>query len=111
MNHVHDIQHHSPNQKTLSAYIVGFVLSVLLTLSAFALVKWHLLPQQGLYISLSLLAIMQLVVQAVCFLRLNAHSEGRENLFPFLFTILIICILVSGSLWIMYNLNYNMMMG
>ena len=97
-------------QKTLKAYVVGFVLCIILTLIAFGLVQAHTLSDTNLYLSLAGLAIVQLFVQSVCFLTLNSSSpEGRWNLFPFLFTLLIIAILVSGSLWIMYNLNYNMM--
>ena len=40
---------------------------------------------------------------------MNTASEERWNLIAFLFTLLIIGIVVVGSLWIMYNLNINMM--
>ncbi len=55
-----------------------------------------------------ILAISQLLVQSYCFLRLNTRSENTWNTMPFLFTIFIIAVLVGGSVWIMYNLNYNM---
>jgi len=45
----------------------------------------------------------------VCFLHMNTSSEDRWNLVAFVFTVLIIAILVVGSIWIMWNLNYNMM--
>lgn len=98
----------SASQKSLRLYVVGFTLSLLFTLMAFGLVEWRLFIDTHLYIALALLAIAQLLVQSVCFLGLNTHSESRWNVMPFLFTILIIAILVSGTLWIMYNLNYNM---
>ncbi len=96
-------------QKTFRAYAIGLVLCVILTLAAFGLVEYRCFSNEYLYISLAVLAIIQLFVQSACFLRLNASPEGRWNLMPFLFAILIVAILVSGSLWIMYNLNYNMM--
>lgn len=99
----------SSGQKTLKAYVIGLALSLVLTLMAFGLVQVRLLTNVNLYIALSALAITQLIVQSVCFLRLNASAQGRWNLLPFLFAILIIAILVGGSLWIMYNLNYYMM--
>jgi cytochrome o ubiquinol oxidase operon protein cyoD len=67
-----------------------------------------LLSDINLAISLSILAIMQLLVQCICFLRLNTSKTGRWNVLPFLFTIFIIAIFIGGSLWIMVNLNYNM---
>ena len=99
---------HGMKPKTLAAYITGLVLCLLLTMTAFVLVANHLLPTNEIYISLAILAVIQLIIQSVCFLRLNAGPDGRWNLMPFLFAIFIVGVLVSGSLWIMYNLNYNM---
>lgn len=109
-HHDHDIQAHSAgtSAKTLTAYVTGLVLCILLTLVAFAAVEYRFVDGAALYIGLSVLAIAQLIVQVVCFLRLNASPEGQWNLMPFLMAILIIVILVGGSLWIMYNLNANM---
>ena len=108
-HHEVDTLNSGTGQKTLSAYIIGLVLCTILTLVAFALVDKHLLDPEGLYITLAALALVQLVVQVICFLRLNASAEGRWNLMPFLFTIFVVVVVVGGSLWIMYNLNYNMM--
>lgn len=110
MSEQHDAQsEYGASPKTLSSYLTGFILCVLLTLLAFASVQWKWLSGGPLFAALSSLAIAQLIVQSLCFLRLNSSPEGRWNLFPFLFTALIISILVGGSLWIMYNLNYNML--
>lgn len=96
-------------RKSLRAYIIGFVLSLLLTAGSFDLVKAHALPSAFIYVGLVILAIVQLFVQVTCFLRLNASKEGRWDLMPFIFTIFIVLVLVFGSVWIMLNLNYNMM--
>lgn len=96
------------SKKTLTSYITGLVGSLLLTLAAFGIVDKKLMSDVHLYITLSALAIAQLIVQVICFLRLNASAEGRWNLMPFLFAIVIIFFLAGGTLWIMYNLNYNM---
>lgn len=95
--------------KSLKIYAVGFLMSLMLTLIAFALAGWHLMPMMPLYFCLMLLAVVQLSVQVICFLRLNAGAQGRWNLMAFLFTVLIVLVIVIGSLWIMFNLNYNMM--
>jgi cytochrome o ubiquinol oxidase subunit IV len=95
-------------KKTLFSYSLGFILCILLTVVAFGLVQFHLLPQSKLGLALMGLAVIQFLVQAVCFLRLNSNKEGLWNLLPFLFIILIIFIIVAGSLWVMQNLNYNM---
>jgi cytochrome o ubiquinol oxidase subunit IV len=95
-------------QKTLSSCITGFALSMILTIMAFMVVAEHHWSAKTMYISLTVLAVAQLLVQVVFFLRMNNSKEGRWNLMPFLFTIVIISVVVGGSLWIMYNLNYNM---
>lgn len=93
---------------TLLAYITGLVLSFFLTLAAFLLVGKQLLSNTSLFIAVAVLALLQFFVQAIFFLRLNADPEGRWNLYPFIFAIFVVIVLVAGSLWIMYNLNLNM---
>ena len=97
------------NQKTLSGYVTGLMLCLVLTFAAFGLVQGQYFNAVQTDSLIAGLAIVQLIVQCVFFLRLNMGEEGRWNLLPFIFAILIIAILVGGSLWIMVNLNYNMM--
>jgi cytochrome o ubiquinol oxidase operon protein cyoD len=105
--------------KTLKAYVVGLILCLVLTFASFGL-AWmhfdkseaasaHLFSYGGIIITLMLLAVIQLFVQVVCFLRLNGSRDGRWELMPFLFTIFIVLVIAGGSLWIMWNLNYYMM--
>jgi cytochrome o ubiquinol oxidase operon protein cyoD len=54
-------------------------------------------------------ALVQVVVHLVFFLHMNGSSDQRWNLMAFLFTLLIVAVLVGGSIWIMYHLNHNMM--
>lgn len=96
-------------RKTLKSYLFGFVLSLILTFASFAVVGKRLFTDVHMYIALAVLAILQLFVQVVFFLRVNTSPEGRWNLMSFLFTLLIILVIVTGSFWIMWNLNYNMM--
>ncbi len=95
--------------KTFTAYIVGFLGSLFLTMIAFFVVANHTVSNESLYWIISLLAIAQLYVQVVFFLRVNAGQQARLNLLTFIFTILIIVVVLAGSIWIMYNLNVNMM--
>lgn len=96
-------------RKSLTTYLIGFVLCLVLTFIAFAIVGKDSLSKEFLYLTVSVLAILQLIVQVICFLRLNASEGARWNLISFLFTALITFVIVGGSLWIMWNLNYNMM--
>ena len=96
------------NTNILVSYTVGFVLSAIFIFVAYALVHNHWLVGNSLYIGLSVLALLQLTVQSIFFLRLGSDVDRRWNTINYLFTLLIVLIVVSGSLWIMYNLNYNM---
>ncbi|MFZ2316120.1 MAG: cytochrome o ubiquinol oxidase subunit IV [Gammaproteobacteria bacterium] len=108
MAHLDTHVENTSGQKTLSGYLIGFGLCIILTIASFGLVVKQVLTETNLYIALSVLAVIQLIVQSVFFIRLNASKEGQWNLLPFLFILLIIGILVGGSLWIMYNLDFNM---
>lgn len=96
-------------KKSFTAYMMGFLGSLFLTIIAFYAVANRIVGDVHLYILISLLAVIQLYVQVIFFLRVNTNQESRFNLLAFLFTILIIVVVLSGSLWIMYNLNVNMM--
>lgn len=103
------MENYGTSPKTLSAYVTGLFLSLILTCAAFFVVYKHALSTSSLYITVTVLAVLQFCVQSLCFLRLNAGPEGRWNLYPFLFAIFVVFVVIGGSLWIMYNLNYNMM--
>lgn len=93
----------------LNAYVVGYFLTLLLVFVSFILIDKHLLAGTALYIALTVSVLIQLFALVFCFLRSNATpQEGGWNLIAFLFTIFVIFVVVCGSLWIMYNLNYNM---
>jgi cytochrome o ubiquinol oxidase operon protein cyoD len=95
--------------KNLRSYLFGLALCLILTLCSFALVKYTLFSKSTIYIGLAVLALTQMIVQAVCFLGLKMKMEGKWNVWPFLFTILIILFVVCGTLWVMYNLTVLMM--
>ena len=106
----HSSTHHGgTSHGSVKSYIVGFILSVILTVIPFWMVM-H--PGEShttiLYVIVGL-ALAQILVQLVYFLHMNSSSEGGWNLIAFVFTVLIIAILVVGSLWIMFHLNTNMM--
>jgi cytochrome o ubiquinol oxidase operon protein cyoD len=55
------------------------------------------------------LAVGQLLVQLGLFLHMGSEPKPRWNLMATLFSLMVVIIVVGGSLWIMNNLNYNMM--
>lgn len=89
-------------------YITGFVLSIIITVIAFFLVGFKVFPPTWLYITVAIVALIQLYVQLVFFLHLSTDSKARWNMISFIFSLIIVLILVIGTLWIMFNL-YSMM--
>jgi cytochrome o ubiquinol oxidase operon protein cyoD len=54
-------------------------------------------------------AVVQIVVHMIFFLHMNPRSEGGWTMMALIFTLLIVAIALSGSLWVMHHLNTNMM--
>lgn len=97
---------------SLKSYIIGFVLSVVLTLVAFFVVMdpgfFH--AGYGVIIpAILLLAVAQLFVQLIFFMHLAHEAGPRWKLSIFISTVGIVLIVIVGSIWIMNHLNYNMM--
>ena len=94
---------------SIKPYVIGFILSITLTLLAYWAVvggAYH----AGFVIAIVVgLAILQLFVQLFFFLHLGEEMKPRWRLVILSFGVLVVCIVVFGSLWIMDNLNYNMM--
>jgi cytochrome o ubiquinol oxidase subunit IV len=103
-------KHHAEeNHGSIKSYVIGFVLSLLLTFGAYVLVTNHLVENSLLVASLITLAAMQLIVQLFFFLHLGQEKKPRWNLVFFLLTTMTILTVVIGALWIMDHLNANMM--
>jgi cytochrome o ubiquinol oxidase operon protein cyoD len=96
-------------------YIVGFGLSLVITIVAYLVVQIHLrsghvVPSDSnLILILAALAIAQLFAQLVFFLHLNREPRPRLNTLIMMFAALVVVIIVGGSIWIMNNLNYHNM--
>ena len=96
-------------KKSLSVYFSGFFACLLLTFVPFLAVLEHRILKSELFFIIFITAIMQFFVQVICFLRLNAKTtQGKVNILSFFFTIIVLFILVGGSAWIMFHVNYNM---
>jgi len=94
-------------KKTQRAYILGFSLSIALTLAAYILVVGHHFSHYAILLTIIFLALVQFLVQLQFFLHIGRESKPRWNLLVLLFMVIIVWILVFGSLWIMTNLNYH----
>jgi len=94
---------------SLQSYVLGFLISLVLTLAAYILVVQRIFTDWMLDLAVAILAIAQALLQLALFLNLAKEAKPRWKLIVFLFMVLIVVILVFGSLWIMNHLNYNLM--
>ncbi|HKS32902.1 MAG TPA: cytochrome o ubiquinol oxidase subunit IV [Enterobacteriaceae bacterium] len=100
---------HGASHGSVKTYLIGFILSVILTVIPFWMVMDGSASKAAILGTVLVMAVVQILVHLVCFLHMNTSSEERWNLTAFIFTVIIIAIVVVGSIWIMWNLNYNMM--
>lgn len=111
--HGHDDHHDHDDgaaHGTLKSYVIGFVLSVILTAIPFWLVMGKVIDNQNTTALVILgFAAVQIVVHMIYFLHMNTKSEGGWNMLALIFTIVLVVITLVGSLWVMYHMNTNMM--
>lgn len=98
-----------PKTYSVKPYIIGFVLSIIMTLLAYWTVESKVYAPAFVVAIVIGLAILQLFVQLYFFLHLGEEMKPRWRLVTLGFGVLVVVIVVWGSLWIMDNLNYTMM--
>lgn len=99
---------HAEHPLSLAKYIVGFVLSIAVTMAAYLLVTRSNWSHDMVVATISVLAIVQFVVQMVFFLHVGDERKPRWKLAVLGFMLGIVLLIVFGSIWIMNNLNYRM---
>lgn len=95
--------------KHVIRYVIGFVVSVVLTLAAYFLVTGTYVAGGVLIAAIALLALAQFFIQMFCFLHLDEDERPRWKMGAFISMAIVLVIVVGGSIWIMNNLNYHMM--
>ena len=96
-------------ERETRTYLVGYGVSLALTLAAFAAVIWPIAAFGGTVSIVFGLALVQLVVQFRCFLHISFARSARADLLLVLFAALIVTLMVSGTLVILFNLRGRMM--
>lgn len=94
---------------SLRDYTLGFLFSVVLTAIPFGLVMAKVLPPATTGFIIVGLAVVQIVVHMIFFLHMNTRSEGGWIMLALIFTVILVVIALSGSLWVMHHLTTNMM--
>ena len=114
--HVHGADDHDSHDgdsgphSTFKGYMTGFALAVVLTVIPFWLVMGKVFPSSSITALVVLgIAAVQIVVHMIYFLHMTTKSEGGWSLLALVFTLVLVVIMLSGSIWVMYHLNHNMM--
>ncbi|MEP7453698.1 cytochrome o ubiquinol oxidase subunit IV [Phyllobacterium sp. SB3] len=108
----HDVHSHDDGHAhgSLKSYLIGFGLSVILTAVPFWLVMSGALDsKQATGLIIMAFAVVQIVVHMIFFLHMNVRSENGWTILALIFTLVLVIITLTGSLWVMYHLNTNMM--
>jgi len=90
-------------------YTIGLALAVVLTATSFWVANTSLLWAPGVGLGLAVLAIAQMGVHVVFFLHITTGPDSTNNVLALAFGVLIVALVIAGSIWIMANLNANMM--
>ena len=93
----------------LLGYVTGLGLAVLLTATSFFVAGTALVWQPSIPVAIIVLAIAQMGVHLVFFLHITTGADNTNNVLALAFGLLIVFLVIGGSLWIMANLNHNMM--
>jgi len=108
--HGHDDHDDVGYHATVKGYVIGFILSVILTAIPFWLVMGKVIASPATTgIVLLAFAAVQIVVHMIYFLHMNSKVEGGWSMLSLIFTIAVVVIMLAGSIWVMFHLNSNMM--
>jgi cytochrome o ubiquinol oxidase operon protein cyoD len=95
---------------SMREYVIGFVLSVILTAIPFWLVMANVIEHRTTAVLvLGGFAVVQILVHMVYFLHMNGKVEGGWTMLSTLFTVVFVAIAIAGTLWVMFHMNTNMM--
>ncbi|MCG7601815.1 cytochrome o ubiquinol oxidase subunit IV [Halomonas sp. McH1-25] len=104
------VSHDDASHGSVKSYVIGLILSIVLTVVAFGMVMTGAFSTLTTVIVIVGAAVLQLLVQLIMFLHMNTKADEGWNLMSFVFTVKILVLVIGGSLWIMQNLHLNMML-
>ena len=102
------VEEHEPTASYLS-YSAGVGLAIIATIASFIVAQTNLLWPPGIPVGLIVLALAQIGVHLVFFLHLGSGPDHTNNILALAFGLLIVFLVITGSCWIIANLNANMM--
>ena len=90
----------------MKEYVIGFILSIVLTIIPLVLVMNPILSKTATVITILVMAVLQFVVQLVFFMHIREGEKPRYNVQTLILGLVIVFTIVAGSLWIMLFNKY-----
>ncbi|WP_282937033.1 cytochrome o ubiquinol oxidase subunit IV [Paenibacillus sp. RC67] len=95
---------HSGSHGSLKSYVIGFFLSIVLTIIPLVVILNHMFSEGARIVIILAMAILQFAVQLVFFMHLKEGENARWNMMALTLGLIILLTIVAGSIWIMtYN--------
>lgn len=106
----HGEDHNGAGHGSFKSYMIGFILSVILTVIPFYIVLGDVLDNKLIAVAIVFfLGAGQMIVHIYYFLHMNSRAEEGWLAMSLAFTVLLVVIVLSGSIWVMFHLEENMM--
>lgn len=93
----------------LGGYLIGLVLAVMLTVAAFFSVGTQAIYAPGIVMAIVVFGLAQVGVHLVFFLHMTTAPDNTNNALALAFGFLIVCVIVFGTIWVMHQMDHNMM--
>jgi cytochrome o ubiquinol oxidase operon protein cyoD len=100
---------HLESTANVLSYTVGLGFAILLTIASFVVSQTNFLWGPGVPVGLIVLAFAQIGVHLVFFLHLGSGPDNTNNILALAFGLMVVFLVITGSVWIIANLNASMM--
>ena len=93
----------------IQSYVIGLVIAAALTAASFSLLDENVVWGPAIPVAIAVLAVAQIGIHLVFFLHVTTAPDNTNTVLALGFGVLIVALIIAGSLWIMANLNQNML--
>jgi len=92
----------------VGGYVTGLLLAMALTIASFWVPSTNFIYGPALAVALLVLAVAQMGIHLIFFLHITTDPDNTNNVMALAFGVLIVCLIVFGSIWVMIHMNQNM---
>jgi cytochrome o ubiquinol oxidase subunit IV len=92
---------HAADTGSMKAYVIGFILSIILTIIPLVLVLNHMMAKTPLTVTILIAAVLQFVIQLFFFMHIRDAEGPRYNAMALILGLVFAATVVIGSIWIM----------